>query len=330
VSGIGVIVNPSSKRNRGRTDLVVSGLEDILGDEGQVFACGDLETLLTALTTLKREDISVLAICGGDGTYSYIMGHAEAVFGAEALPPVALLRGGTMNTTANGLGVAKGTPHKLLKTLVGHVRAQRTLVTQPRPLMRGGDRLGCLFGTGLVVRYLQEYYRRGRPHPTPWTAFTTLSSAALSAVVGGPLIRHMAAPERLELTIDGERLPVADYVTIAAGTVPEFGLGFAPFPGCLDDPHRFHMLGTTVSPAAFLLDLSRMRTGRSMSPDHGLVTSAQTLTLTPTDGSERLLVMFDGDVMHLPAPLTISVGPIVNVIMGAEERPDQSASQLLA
>jgi diacylglycerol kinase (ATP) len=326
VAGIGVIVNPRSKRNRGRVEVVVDALSEVLGDEGQVFACGDAESLVTALTVLKREAISVLAICGGDGTYSYVMGHAEAVFGAESIPPVALLRGGTMNTTANGLGIAKGTPLKLLKRLVDDVRAERRLLTQPRPLMRGGDRLGCLFGSGLVVRYLEEYYRRGRPHPTPWTAFTTLSSAAMSAIVNGPLIRHMAAPDRLELTIDGERLPVADYVTIAAGTVPEFGLGFAPFPGCLADPTRFHMLGTKVSPASFLLDLFRMRTGRSMAPDHGIVTPARTLTLTPVDGAERLLVMFDGDVMHLPAPLTVSVGPIVDVVMGAEERPDQSAS----
>jgi len=148
----------------------------------------------------------------------------------------------------------------------------------------------------------------------------------MSAVVRGPLIRKMAEPDRLQLTIDGESLPVADYVTIAAGTVPEFGLGFAPFPNCLDDPTRFHMLGTTVSPAAFLLDLFRMRTGRSMSPDHGLVTSAKSLTLTPDNGEERLLVMFDGDVMELDAPLTVSVGPIVDVVMGAEEHPDQIAS----
>lgn len=326
MAGIGVIVNPRSRRNRGRADAVVNALKEVVQDDGQVFACGDPESLVTALRVMQREDISVLAICGGDGTYSYVMGHAEAVFGSTNLPPVALLRGGTMNTTANGLGIPKGTPLKLLKALVDDLRSKRTLRTLSRPLMRGGDRLGCLFGTGLVVRYLEEYYRRGQPHPTPWTAFTTLSSAAMSAMVAGPLIRKMAAPDRLELRIDDALHPVADYVTIAAGTVPEFGLGFAPFPGCLDDPTRFHMLGTTVSPASFLLDLFRMRTGRSMSPDHGLVTSARTLTLTPMNDDPHLLVMFDGDVMQLPAPLTVSVGPIVDVILGAEERPDQSAS----
>ena len=135
------------------------------------------------------------------------------------------------------------------------------------------------------------------------------------------MIRHMAAPNRLELEIDGERVPAADYVTIAAGTIPEFGLGFAPFPQCLEDTSRFQMLAATVSPAAFVLDLFRMRTGRTMAPDHGMLRMAQQLVLTPVDGSETLQVMFDGDVMTVPAPFTVSVGPIVDVVLGTRARP---------
>lgn len=315
---IGVIVNPRSKRNRGRHEHVVNTLQSCVGDRGEVVACGDPESLDDALKAMKRDGVSLLAISGGDGTYGYVMGHAERVFGGDAIPKVALLRGGTMNTTANGLGIPRGTPRALLTSLVTHLNEGRTLITRPRPLMRGGDRLGCLFGTGLVVRYLQEYYKRGTPHPSPWTAVTTLSSAAMSALVGGALIKKLAAPDRIELSVDDVHIPAADYITIAAGTVPEFGLGFAPFPNCMADPTRFEMLGTTVNPARFLIDLFRMRTGRSLNPDHGLVSMARSMTLRPSDGRETLLVMFDGDVMHLPAPLTVSVGPVVDVVIGAE------------
>ena len=315
VSGIGVIVNPRSRQNRGRSEAVVRQLEAIVGQEGSVYACGDPETLVRALHALKRDQVSVLAICGGDGTYSYVMGHAETVFGADALPPVALIRGGTMNTTANGLGIPKGKPEQLLRELVATRREGREFVTMPRPLMRGGGRLGCLFGTGLVVRYLEEYYRRGREQPTPWTALTTLSSAAMSALVRGPLIRHMAAPERLVLTLDGEEMEAADYVTIAAGTVPEFGLGFAPFPHALEDASRFEVLGTTVNPAAFLIDLARMRTGRTIKAEHGFVRMAKEMQISRADGEPTLQVMFDGDVMSAEAPFTLSVGPVVQIVL---------------
>lgn len=318
-SAIGVIVNPHARRSRGRAAEVVDTLERVVGDDGQVHECGDEETLDAALRALRDAGVSALAVGGGDGTYSYVMSRAEGVFGAEGIPPVALLRGGTMNTSAKGMGTPKGKPVQLLRALVEDLRAGRELLTTPRPLMRGGDRLGCLFGTGLVVRYLDEYYSRGRPYPTPWTALSTLTSLAGSAVVRGPLIRRMAAPERLVLEVDGEVFPATDYLTIAAGTVPEFGLGFAPFPRCLEDPTRFEMLAATVSPAGFLWDLYRMRTGpKGLSPDHGLTRMARRMVLRPTDGAEDIQVMFDGDVLRLPAPLTVSVGPTVDVIVGAE------------
>ena len=96
-----------------------------------------------------------------------------------------------MNTTANGLHAPRGRPLALLEDLVTSLREERTLTLVNRPLLRGAGRLGNLFGTGVMVSYLREYYRRGRPHPTPWTAFTTLSRVAGSAVVGGPLSRQL-------------------------------------------------------------------------------------------------------------------------------------------
>ena len=315
---IGVILNPKSRRNRGRADAMVEAMKRCLDTQGEVYACGDPESLDEALIALKEAQVSVLAICGGDGTFGYVMSHAERVFGTQGLPQIALLRGGTMNTTANGLGVAKGSPLHLLKRLIQDLESEGELRVIKRPLMRGASRLGCLFGTGLVARYLEEYYRRGQQEPTPWTAFTTLSLAAGSALVKGPLITKLAAPDRMELTLNGRTLPPRDYVTVAAGTVPEFGLGFAPFPKCLEDSESFDMLAASINPAAFLIDLMRMRTGRSLDPAHGFMERTQQLTLTPCDGSEELLVMFDGDVMKLPAPLCVSVGPIAEIILGAD------------
>ena len=98
-------------------------MESVLGDDGVVHACDDPESLRQALITLRDMSVDVLVICGGDGTYSYVLGHAEDVFGADAIPPVAILRGGTMNTTANALGVPKGKPHQLLSRLVDDLRA---------------------------------------------------------------------------------------------------------------------------------------------------------------------------------------------------------------
>ena len=317
VSEIRVIINPHARRNRGRDREVAEALQCVLGDQGQVHTCGDAQSLRAAMIASRDAGVSVLAICGGDGTNGIVIGAAEAAFGTDAIPRIALLRGGTMNTTATGLGVPRGRPTGLLSTLVANVRANRELTVVRRPLLRGGDRLGHLFGTGLVVTYLEEYYGRGRSHPTPWTAFTTLMSTAGSAAIQGPLIRRMVSRERLELTIDGEVVPTDGYLTVTAGTVPQMGLGFAPFHRCADDPERFHVLGITASATAFLRDLFRFRTGRGLLPHHGFSRLAKEVVLRPAEGAEDLGVMMDGDAMRAPAPFTLSLGPTVDVIVGA-------------
>ncbi|MDP6943672.1 MAG: diacylglycerol kinase family protein [Myxococcota bacterium] len=317
VSEIRVIVNPHARRNRGRDGEVVEAFRRVVGDQGQVHTCGDAESLQAAMVASRDAGASVLAICGGDGTNGIVIGAAEAAFGAEAIPRIALLRGGTMNTTATGLGAPRGGPLERLRTVVADLRDQRELAVVRRPLLRGGERLGHLFGTGLVVSYLEEYYARGRPHPTPWTAFTTLMSTAGSAAIRGPLIRRMVSRERLEVTIDGELIPTDGYLTVTAGTVPQMGLGFAPFHRCAEDPERFHVLGITVSATAFLRDLFRFRTGRGLLPHHGFSRLAKEVVLRPAEGTEDLGVMMDGDAMRAPAPFTLSLGPTVDVIVGA-------------
>lgn len=320
MSTVGVIVNPHARRNRGRSAEVVEGLQRVVGDAGWVHVCSDSESLHEAMVALKGAGASVLAICGGDGTNGVVVGAAETVFGPDAIPKIALLRGGTMNTTAKGLGVARGRPLALLEALVRSLREGHEIVTVTRPMLRGGGRLGHIFGTGVMVRYLEEYYGRSRPHPTPWTAFTTLARVAGSAAVGGSLSRQLAALECLELEIDGERLAATELLTVTAGTVPEVGLGFAPYHRCAEEAGRFHVLGITVGAGGFLRDLVRMRTGRGLAPGHGFSRLAERVILRPADGGDTLGVMFDGDVSRAAAPFELSLGPVIDVVVGTGVR----------
>ncbi len=319
VAGIGVIVNPHARRNRGCAEAVIERLAGIVGDAGEVRACGDPESLSEAADAFRRAGVEVVALCGGDGTNGRVIGALEACYSAAPLPKVALLRGGTMNTTARGLGVPKGRPEDLLRTLVADVVAGRELCVNPRPLIRAGERLGHIFGMGILVTYLDAYYARGKGNPTPWTAFRTLAAAAGSALVRGPLIRRIGARVELELTLDGEVLEPARYFAVAAGTTPQIGLGFTPFPRAQSDPTRFQLLGIACGPVAFLRDLFRFQTGRGLCDHHGVDRMVGTLTVRPVDGSDTVGMMFDGDVAVVPAPLEVSVGPVVEIVVGASE-----------
>jgi len=92
---------------------------------------------------------------------------------------------------------------------------------------------------GIMATYLEEYDAPGTPYPTPWRALTTLMSLAGCAIVRGPLIKRVVARTTLRAKVNGQMLPPTPYLAIAAGTTPQIGLGFAPFPRCEPDAGRF-------------------------------------------------------------------------------------------
>src|SRR5690606_30286641 len=155
-------------------------------------------------------DIDVLGISGGDGTNGTTITGFLDVYQGNALPQIAFLRGGTMNTVANSVGVRRGRPEGLLDRLCrAYVqRAARPLADVERHVMciraegarpsAGGasasgaprsvrspplaTKYGFNFGTGVVCGFLSEYYAYGQP-PNPLVAAKTLLRGVGSAAV---------------------------------------------------------------------------------------------------------------------------------------------------
>src|SRR5580692_5533566 len=216
--GIGVVLNPKSRRNL-RDPGAALRLARKLGDHGVVRSVRSIDELHRAAEDFKRLDIDVLGISGGDGTNHVTItgfldvyapdidkqGHDSSV---SPLPQIAFLRGGTMNTVANSVGVRHGRPEGLLARLIRAYAERSTmpLANVERHLMRIGPRgaakgcqYGFLFGTGVVHGYLAEYSRGGQP--SPLGAAKTLARGIGSTLVGGEMIRRMAAPFRGSVTL---------------------------------------------------------------------------------------------------------------------------------
>src|SRR5580704_11501498 len=117
VSGIGVVLNPKSRRNL-RDPHAASRLARALGDHGVVREARTIDELYRIAEDFRRVDIDVLAISGGDGTNHVTLTGFIDVYGGATMPQVALLRGGTMNTVANSVGMRRGRPEGLLERLL--------------------------------------------------------------------------------------------------------------------------------------------------------------------------------------------------------------------
>jgi diacylglycerol kinase (ATP) len=314
VSGIGVVLNPKSGKNL-RDPGAARRLARTLGDRGIVREAHSIDELYRIAEDFQRLAIDVLGISGGDGTNHVTLTGFIDVYKSQSLPQVAFLRGGTMNTVANSIGVPHGKPEGLLDRLMRAYaeRSVRPLVDVERNVMRIGTTYGFLFGTGAVYGFLAEYYRGGTGKPSAVVAARTLLTGVGSAFVGGEIISRIAAPFRGWVEFDdGTTWDERDYFAVAGGTIDQIGLNFKPFYRWGERPGTFHLLGIHTSAMGFVADLPRiwraapMRDGKTYeaTPTHVRIHSA--------DGTMRYMI--DGDLHESEGPLDVTIGPRVKIL----------------
>jgi diacylglycerol kinase (ATP) len=319
VSGIGVVLNPKSRRNL-RDPRAASRLARTLGDHGVVREARSIDELYRIAEDFRRVDIDVLAISGGDGTNHVTLTGFLDVYGGATMPQVALLRGGTMNTVANSVGVRRGRPEGLLGRLIRDYaqRASAPLENVERHVMRiapaGGGRAhyGFLFGTGVVAGFLAEYYRDG--DPTPLVAAKTLARAVGSALVHGNMIRRMAEPFRGSVVLDdGTSWDERNYLTVTAGTIAHIGLNFKPFRRFDERPAAFHILGIYASPTSVVKELPRIHRADPLRPGKAYEALSSRALVRSAGGPIRYMI--DGDLHECPGELEVVVGPRVKLVV---------------
>ncbi len=164
----------------------------------------------------------------------------------QSLPQVAFLRGGTMNTVANSIGVPHGKPEGLLDRLDPRLRRARGAPARQRRAQRDAHRHDVRFPLRhrRRLRLFGRVLPRGGEPPSPLVAANTLLRGVGSALVGGEIVSRIAAPFRgwVELD-DGTTWEERDYFAVAGGTIDQIGLDFKPFYRWAEQPGAFHMLG---------------------------------------------------------------------------------------
>jgi diacylglycerol kinase family enzyme len=315
MSGIGVVLNPRSRRNL-RDPAAVRRLARTLGDFGVVREVRSKDELYRTAEDFKRLKIDVLGISGGDGTNHVTITGFIDVYGGSALPQLAFLRGGTMNTVANSVGVGRGKPEGLLGRVMRAyaARATKPLANVERYVMRIGEDYGFLFGTGAVYGYLAEYYAGGEP--SPLVAAKTLLRGVGSTLVGGEMVRRLARPFRGSVELDdGTKWPERDYLSVAGGTIDQIGLGFRPFRRYAERDGAFHLLGIYASPFQFVRDLPRIWNAEPMRDNRTFEALPKRAIVRSAEGKVRYMV--DGDLHEAPgSELVVSMGPRVKIVVG--------------
>jgi diacylglycerol kinase (ATP) len=312
MGGIGIVNNPRSRRNR-RHPRIARRLRERLGDDGEVVDASTIEELDRAVERFRAADVDVLGINGGDGTGHVVLTAFARAWGDRPLPKLLLLRGGAMNTVAHGHGI-RGGPDSILREVLIRRRHGYPLRTVERDLLRieadgGAPRYGFIFGTGVVVTFLEAYYGTG--HASPLTAAVLLARATASALSSGKFAASLTRKEPLRVATDGDEWPDASYLALLAGSTPDLGFGFKVFHRCAEQPGSFHAVGVTATPLQLAFALRRIHAGRPWKRRHAQDEVARELVL---EGDAPRFTI-DGDLYRAERRVRVSTGPGVEIVL---------------
>jgi diacylglycerol kinase family enzyme len=303
-----VFVNPGSRANR-KDPGCADRFAKILGPCGRVAAPPSLERLAEEARRAAAESPSVIAIHGGDGTLHRTLSALVAAYGTRALPPVAILPGGTMNVVASSLGI-RVKPENLLAELVASERAGTLPAIIRRRCLRVGNDYGFIFGNGLLTNFLEEYYARGSygAGRAVWIIFRILLSVLTTRRYARRIFRRF----RGRVRVDGSQLPRTHLTGMGAATVSEIGFRFKLHHRADDDPDRMGGLAIHSGPLSLILDVLDVRLGRGLSPKHATSFVATQLSIEPEEAESTYTL--DGDLYVSHGPLTVEVGPTLTIV----------------
>jgi hypothetical protein len=218
-----------------------------------------------------------------------------------------------MNTVAHGNGV-RGNPEGILKTVLEARRRGIQLRTVERDLLRveaddAPPRFGFIFGTGIVVTFLEAWDRS--TDPSPLRAAGLVLRAIGSAMRGGPFAVSLMRRERLRVETDGEEWPDQSYLTLLAATTPDIGFGFRAFERCEEQPGFFHAVGVTCTLGPLARTLPRIRAGRPWRRRHALDEVARELLLS----CDRPRFTLDGDLYAARDRVRVTTGPGIEIVV---------------
>jgi hypothetical protein len=166
-----------------------------------------------------------------------------------------------MNDLAATVGSRARCPDRVLEKVVHARRTGGELRRIERNLIRvNGSGYGYIVGAGLIVKFLELYYRGRRPGPA--RAVWLLVRVGCSWLIGTVLVDEICGPIGAMVEADGRRLATERFTMLLAGSIGHIGLGVRPFYLSENPGLGFHLLAGNCSPGELLSRLWRFYRGQ--------------------------------------------------------------------
>lgn len=318
-----VIANPRARgfatdpRKLQALERIVRGRAQIAVTERVSDIGGALDTFLGAGSDNEER---LLILAGGDGAaMAALSALAPRLERGARAPRIGLLPFGTVGTVARNFG-PRGASLDLLGSWLDEAERGALPKATPRPTVRvrergagsaeseEAQRLGFIFGTGLVARFF-EAYEAGGASGIPLAARIVARIFAQS-FTGGPLAKRVLTPMPLALEIDGARHPSGRYSLLCCSVVGDLGLRMRVNYRAGERRDRLHLVASSLSPERLGPRMPLVMMGRSIGGKDHVDQLVESFTLTFDAQGPYVL---DGDMFHA-REVTVSVGPTLDFV----------------
>ncbi|APR85757.1 DAG-kinase catalytic domain protein [Minicystis rosea] len=309
---IDVIVNANARRFAAEPWLL-ERVRRVCGGAAVIHPTATIADLDDAARTIAARGSDLVLLTGGDGTFMAGVTAVARAFGEDRLPKIGLVPGGTVATVARNWG-STGDPHAVLERLL---RAPERLEAIARPTLRvratleGKDeeRLGFIFGTGLVASFFDVYYADGARGYQG--AARIVARIFAESFWGGPLARRVLDPMPCSIEVEGRKLDPSAWSLVCAAVVRDLGIHMLVTYRAGEDPSRLHLVASPLSSRALGPRAPLVLAGRSIGGRGHFDDLVRDFVVRfPTVGPYVL----DGDVLRAES-VRVAPGPKIEVVV---------------
>lgn len=311
MGGIGIITNPNSKLNkkmpsRGRL------LGYIVGQFGNLEITNSIDDIGRVAELFKEQGVETLAINGGDGTISRTLTAFIRAYGAQPLPQVLILRGGTINMLADNLGI-RGSPEEILVRMLESQSGVRSRSLKPLATLTVGGQYGFLFGNGLIANFLAEFYRK---KSGPVGAVLLVLKIYLYWIISPRNYLRIIASDNYRVVFDGQ--PNSDplpSLAMMASTVERMPLRVRLFPEVAKGLSRFQFFSLEMSPRSLPWKLPFAIMSNRPGRWFGKVSRMASKMIISSESGKQSYTL-DGELFDAPGGrLAVNIGPVVQFVV---------------
>ena len=304
-----VVINRAARHLRGDTPLYRTTLASANG--AVVHETRALSELDAVAEKIAKNGAKNVVLCGGDGSYMAGVTSLVKVFGDKEIPPVAFAPGGTVSTVARNWGLG-GSLETYATRILGAVQRGTARETR-RPTLRvrddaGGDRIGFIFGAGLVAQFFDEY--NAAPVQGYSGAARIVARIFAGSFYGSALAKKILTPVPCQLEIEGVPTRAKAFSLIAASVVKDLGLHMHLLHRAAEDARRVHLVASPLGPLWLGPQMPLVLAGKSLRGKNHVDALVGRFSITFRDEKSYVL---DGDTMRARR-IDVAAGPELRVL----------------